>query len=152
MAKVHLARDRAKVLALMEEVAVINEGIDEGNVDEHLRVSLELNNLMDDPRMAPLAQALSRRDRGQVADSLETIAAAAGLTRIGGDPRHGAEQPMSFDRTRHANMAGEPLSTGRKVWLLRPGYSLNIDGEDLVLERAAVIEATPEEIRRLSKP
>lgn len=152
LARIDLARDRAAILAEMEEIALINEGLDE--TDSTLRrfnAAIARHNLTSDPKFATLRQAIESADRRRVLDALAGIAEASGLERIGGDPGRGPEQLVAFKVGEHRPVTPGLPRPGQKMLVGKPGYRARIGDETVQLEPADVYPATVEEIRRYSR-
>jgi hypothetical protein len=139
-ARLELARNRGRVLAAIETFAIINEGIDErAALGRTFHAKLLGNDLIDDPRFAGLEAELASGDEASVLATLDRIASEAGLVRIGGDPTLGYDQTVTFDRKLHRPIGGD-LRPGRPVRVVNPGYSIDLDGEQVVVEKAVVEE------------
>lgn len=153
-ARFHLLHDRAKVLARVEAAALIGEWVDDpelvssGKLRRQLDTALVTHSLTDDPRFAGLGDALDSGDRSRVLAVLDEVAQGAGLRRIGGNPGDGFDQIVTFDRRRYESR-DPSLRPGQKVRLVAPGYAADGDnGEEVVIEKAVVEAATPEEIEQ----
>lgn len=147
-AKFALARDRAQVLARLEEIASINEGLDDtAVVGRQLRVALGRDNLTDDPRLAPLLEAVETGDTHAVLDAINGIAETTGLRRIGGDQRLGPDQIIPFDPKQHEALGQRPRN-GQQALLVRPGYATTVDGQESVIAKAVVTIADEDDITR----
>lgn len=148
-AKVDLARDRANVLAEIEEVVLLNENDDTASVSKRFNDYVRQRGLGDDPRLTLVAEAIRSGDKNKVRKALRDAAESSGLIRVGGDPERGPEQLLAFDGKRHEGAGGTRPRPGQKVLLVRPGYEAAVDGELVLVEKAVVEGATPEEVRRV---
>ena len=136
------------MLARAEAAAAINEVDDPEVLRRMADTALTVNDLHGDSRMDRLRQAVGGA-LGALHAAIAETAAEMGLTRIGGDPKDGPDQLVTFDRRLHDSISGS-LRPGQKVLLVAPGYAMSQDGA--VLIKAKVEEADPDEIRRLTRP
>jgi hypothetical protein len=81
-----------------------------------------------------IADAYQRGGPSQTWGVLGQIEAAHGLIRIG-DAEQGTARVLQI----HAPIGGH-VPAGRRVTVVRPGYRINHGGEDIIIDRAAVVE------------
>lgn len=135
-AVIDTARARAQLLAELEEAAVINEA----NGPELARMAAAAAKrfgVEGDPELAKLLQRAASGDAAMVEATLDTLGAKLGLTRIGGDLQ--TTQIVRYDKRLHDLLPGEKPTAWVEV--VRPGYQLDLDGEQLVLAKAVVAES-----------
>lgn len=88
--------------------------------------------------LAPAREALVAGDQALARERLGAM-----LTVHGVRPYEAAGDTTTFDRTRHESTTR--LSDGAQVEVIRPGYTLDRDGESIRLSKATV-EAAPDEV------
>lgn len=135
-ATIDTARARAQLLAELEEAAVINEA----NGPELARMAAAAAKrfgVVDDPELAKLLQRAASGDAAMVEATIESLGGKLGLTRIGGDLQ--TTQIVRYDKSLHDMLPGEKPS--QWVEIVRPGYRLDLDGEQLILAKAVVAES-----------
>ena len=93
------------------------------------------------PALEPLFLAMEAGDATAMRSAIAEAEARAGLATVGGQ----AGEFLRFDAARMEPIGKARIQQGAPVVVLRPGYSTVIDGETVVLMRAAVTSATEEE-------
>lgn len=140
--EIDTARNRAGLLAELEEIAVINEA-DAGRIGPLLSQYTRQRDLEDDPQLQDLIRAAGTGDLTQIREALEKTAASLGLQRVGGD-LYESQQIVPFDRVLHRPI-DTGIANGAAAEIVRPGYRMFLEGfqpggEDLLLEKALVID------------
>lgn len=142
-ARIDHARARADTLAEIEERVIINQARPETAVrvfDQHTR----LRGVQDDPDIRKVGAALATGDPATLDKTLAGVAKKLGLERIGG-PRGSSFQLVRFNRGEQRSLNND-TRPGQPVVLVRPGYAKVVDGDRLVLVKAVVENAAPDEI------
>jgi len=148
-AKIDVLTSRAKVLAEIEELHFINQGgknVQLHRIDAHVKSS----GLEGDPHMTRLREAIASGDSERVDDALTRAERELGLERIGGDRWLGEDQMVAFDLALHKPLGKRP-TTGQWAYLVRPGHYATVDGERVLLAKARVQPAEPDEIARFKE-
>lgn len=131
-AKIDVARNRANVLAEIEEL-LLNEEEPEIRA-RNVRKLAERLKVQDDPTVAGVLAAAGG-DREDLLQKVKEAAGSFGLRRIGAP-----QQP--FDPRQHRALGSRPRE-GALVDLVRPGYTATVDGEQVQVEKAVVETSDP---------
>jgi hypothetical protein len=148
--KIDAARDRANVLAEIDEIAA-NQA--EPRVMEHrIRALMRRNGLQDDPDLKELLDG-DFADFEKLQNAATRIAENLGLTRLGGEivaevqgARGRGEQERGLFRRGEHKPIGESIRDGAVVDIIRPGYKTQVDGQDVTLFPADVQRSTNEPV------
>jgi hypothetical protein len=132
--------DIDRVRPVAEASGQIEQAIDNGTSADGLRKMINDHPGLSDEQKARLTRNLG--NRGLLFETLQNINMESGLSPVRSSGETGA-----FDRRTMRPMPGSRISDGAPVQVVRPGYVLHRDGEQIEVSRPIVEEITPEEAR-----
>lgn len=139
--RVDYARARAGLLAEIQELRY--KEAPEDVLTRRMRAHVEREQIEDDPLVGHLTRSMQTELAGGsgLEGAMSTAEAAWGLRRVG------TERMVPFDRREQKLMYGRHPEAGTFVHLVRPGYRFkDSSGEDILIERAVVELAEPDEV------
>lgn len=129
------ARVRADVLADVEE-SLLNE-VPPEVMARSVAQAVQRAGLESDPDLAELLAAVQAEDFDRIVNAVEAAAGTLELTKI--TSADGDAGFVRFNRGQHQMIPGlRAPEPGTPVEIVRPGYIADIDGEQVVLSKAAV--------------
>lgn len=138
-ANIDHARNRADLLAELEEVALLNEAPPDVIVHRAEQTARRLG-ITDAPEFAPVLEAARSGDPDRIQAAIDTAAGKLGLHKLD------EGRMVPYDRSRHKNL-GSGGRPGQMMHVVRPGYAATLPGGERVqLEKTVVEEATPQEV------
>ncbi len=149
-ARIDVLRSRAEVLASVEQQ--IFDEADGDEIARNVRALMKRLGLGEDSAMAALADG-DFDDPQALAVLIKALADESGLGRIGGDRIVRVQGTFGistierglFKRSEHNSIEG-PLREGTLVDIVKPGYTADIDGQQVQLFKADVSESDDAEV------
>jgi hypothetical protein len=97
-------------------------------------------------QLAPLVRAMESGDAAKIKRAAAALQRKAQLTRVGGE----TGQQVAFDRATMASIGGD-IADGAQVRIIRPGFTADVSGESVLIDRAAVQALSRQELQEIER-